>query len=345
MPHFEEVRDFEGWVKAHLKPSRKARSLAEKHGVLPYMVERYYHMLGDWGGVKDLLTAFDEYLNPVIRCNTLKVRECGDLESRLERLGYSLLRMGWCPNCFEVITTLGVSTLGATHEFLVGMYYLYRGPASLMPPLILNPSPGEFVADLAAAPGGKLTHMAQIMLNLGSILGVDVSRKRMRTLRSNVERLGVRNAVLLRIDGRFVPHIYHGFFQKALLDAPCTGEGLMMIDKSRKTKTTLNDLFKARELQVELLRAALNSVKEGGSVLYTTCSIAPEEDEAVIAEVLLREEAVEVLPIESPLKGVPGLTEYLGLTLPNDLKNCVRIYPHLTRSEGFFMCLLRRGKG
>ncbi|MCD6323930.1 MAG: RsmB/NOP family class I SAM-dependent RNA methyltransferase [Desulfurococcales archaeon] len=342
MPHITDVRDVAAWIREHVKLSRNASRVASKHGIRPYMAERYYRMLGSWEEVASMLEAFDARLNPVVRCNTLKVRGCGEVEFRLTKLGYSLKRVEWCPYCFEVTSPSSTSSLGATHEFLAGMYYLHRGPASLIPPQLLSPSPGEFVADLAAAPGGKLTHLAQLMGNSGAILGVDISRARMRALRSNVERLGVRNAVLLRSDGRYVPHIYPSFFTKVLLDAPCTGEGLMMIDRSRKTKTSLEDILRSMELQVQLLDAALNSVMKGGLVLYITCSIAPEEDEVVVAELLSRREDVEAIPLNPPVKARRGLTEYLGLTFPQDLRKCVRLYPHVSGTEGFFMCLLKR---
>jgi len=307
------------------------------------MVERYVNMLGSWREVKELLTAFERRLNPVVRCNTLKVGGCGELVERLERLGYALSRIGWVDYCFEVVGG-GVATLGSTHEFLAGLYYIHRGAAALLPPIALGPRPRDSVCDLAAAPGGKLTHMAQLMRNEGVVLGVDVSRDRMRALRSNVERLGVRNAVLWRADGGLVPSVFPSAFGKVLLDAPCSGEGLIMMDPSRKVRTGFEDLVRLHRLQVRLLNAAIDSAAEGGAVLYSVCSIAPEECEFVVAEVVEGRDdvVVEGLGDALPLRLDRGVEEFFGIRLPEYVRACVRVWPHKHGMEGFFMCLLRR---
>ncbi len=343
LPRFSDVSDPLEWVVSRVRPGRRSKAVASRWGYRPYMVERYLNILGSWAEVGRLLQSFELSVSPSVRCNTLKVRDCGLLVERLERLGFEVKPIEWAEHCFEVVGGVNmVSTLGATHEFLIGMYYLYRGRASLLPPLTLSPVAGERVCDLAAAPGGKATHMAQLMRNEGVLLACDVSRSRMRALRSNVERLGIRNAVLLRIDGRIVPDIFPSHFDRVLLDAPCSGEGLIMLDPSRKVKTSMRDLVRMHELQVELLNAALDSVRPGGLVLYSTCSIAPEEDEFVIAEVVERREDVRVERVDAPLRLSEGVEEYFGLELPDYVRLCVRVWPHIHGMEGFFMCLLRR---
>ncbi len=329
------------FVASKLRISLRSRELARRFGYRPYMIERYYRMLGSWNEVLDLLNAFERGLNPVVRCNTLRVSDCSELVRRLESLGFKLNPIKWAGDCFTAIGGR-VATLGSTHEFLAGMYYLYRGPSSLLPPLILNPSLEDRVCDLAAAPGGKTTHMAQLMRNEGVILASDINRSRLRALRSNVERLGVRNAVLLRIDGRLIPELFPGFFTKSLLDAPCSGEGLIMIDPGRKVRTGFNDLLKLHNLQVELLNAAIDSVCRDGLILYSTCSIAPEENELVIARVVEGRDDVVVESLKPPVKLSEGIREYVGIELPNYIRNCVRVWPHVHGMEGFFMCLLRR---
>ncbi len=333
------------WLRRKARPSRKAKELASRYGYRAYMLERYREMLGGWSEVRELLDAYERRPNPVIRCNELKVSDCKFLEERLGKAGYELAPLDWYPAAYEVSGGRGIASLGATHEFLAGMFYLYRGAASLIPPLMLKPSYTDRVADLAAAPGGKATHIAQLMRNKGVLLASDVSRVRMRALRSNIERLGVRNTVLLRIDGRVVPSIYPSFFDKVLLDAPCTGEGLIAIDPERKVKTSIADLIKSHNLQVELLDSALDTVKEGGIVLYVTCSIAPEEDELVIAEILEKRDDVDITSLESPIKLLNGFTEYFGITLPDEVSRCGRIFPHIHGMEGFFICALRRKGG
>ena len=344
MVRYELVGDLRSYLRSRIYGAVDdwVRNTALRFGYRDYMIARYLEALGSREEVLNLLKAFEEPLKPSIRCNTLKVRSCSLLAERLGRLGYVLKGISWEPTSF-IIEVLGKPPPGATHEFLLGMYYLYRGSASLVPPLVLSPKPSDVVLDMAAAPGGKTTHMAQLMRNEGMIVAVDISKARMRALRSNLERLGVRNVLALRLDGARIPELFGPYFSKVLLDAPCTAEGLIQVDKSRKIRTALDDLLTARERQIKLLLAAINSVVSGGYVLYTTCSIAPEEDELVISEVLKLRDDISVVPLPSIVDFRPGLTEYFGIELPEELRLCGRLYPHIHNMEGFFLCLLRKG--
>ncbi len=322
--------------------SERARVLASRYGFRDYMVERYYMMFGDWDVVEELLKSFDRGLNKVVRCNTLKVSNCGYLVERLSRLGFTLRSVGWCGYAFEVLSE-GFVSLGATHEFLAGMYYVHRGLATLLPPIILSPKPSDRVLDLAAGVGGKTTHLSQIMGGSGVVVAVDVDRVKVRALRSNLERLGVYNVVVVRMDGRLVPEVFgEGFFSKVLLDAPCTGEGIIQVDRSRRFKTDVVDLVRASQLQYELLMTALRSVCSGGYVLYSTCSIAPEEGEFVVDLVLNDFDGVEVADIPKIVDFYSGITEFGRSRFSDDLRRCVRTYPHVHGMEGFFICLLRK---
>ena len=115
----------------------------------------------------------------------------------------------------------------------------------MIPPLELNPSPTDIVLDMCAAPGGKTTHLAELMGNEGVIVAIELNRERMKTLRSNISRMGVSNTILIRTDARKISMLKEKF-SKILLDAPCTGEGLLPIDPTRKTKTKLEDLYRMR---------------------------------------------------------------------------------------------------
>ncbi|MCD6278114.1 MAG: RsmB/NOP family class I SAM-dependent RNA methyltransferase [Desulfurococcales archaeon] len=343
MVEYEDVRNIREYLRSRIHSSINGwiKETAAKFGYRDYMIARYLEILGSRSEVIELLNAFEKSLKPSIRCNTLKVSDCRILHDRLSSLGYLLKPIEWEPTSF-IIEKIGSPPPGATHEFLLGMYYLYRGSASLIPPLILRPDLHDIVLDMAAAPGGKTTHLAQIMRNEGLIVAVDVSKARMRALRSNLERLGVRNVLALRVDGVKIPEIFGEYFNKVLLDAPCTAEGLIQVDKSRKTRTSLSDLLTAREKQVKLLLAALDSVKSGGVVLYTTCSIAPEENELVISEVLSHRNSVGVEKITKPVNFEEGITEYFGIKLFGEVRFCGRLYPHVHGMEGFFLCLLRK---
>lgn len=328
------------YLKEKIKLSGDVKELAEKYGYRPYMVSRYLEMLGDLKEVEEMLRAFEKELKPVVRCNTLKLPDCRGLTERLEKLGFTLSSIEWCKDTYEVIKGPEKPSIGSTHEHLVGLYYLYRGKASLIPPTTLKPTREDEVVDLAAAPGGKTTHMAQIMRNEGLIVALEPVKERIKILRNNLERLGVKNTVLLRLDGREISKIFKKTFTKALLDAPCTGEGIIMIDPTRKTKTSLEDLVRHHEKQKELLKSALESLKSGGRLLYTTCSIAPEENELVLSEVLRERGDVRVVGLETPVRLAPPVTEYYGIRVDVRVRSCGRTYPHTHGMEGFFICLM-----
>ncbi|MEM2284497.1 MAG: RsmB/NOP family class I SAM-dependent RNA methyltransferase [Zestosphaera sp.] len=327
-------------LRERIRVSKEVEELASRYGYRPYMVSRYLEILGDLREVEELLRAFEKKLRPSIRCNKLKLSDCRELVERLRKLGFQLESIEWFSEAYEVVREPEKPSLGSTNEYLLGFYYLYRGKASLLPPTILNPSREDEVVDLAAAPGGKTTHMAQIMRNEGLIVALEPNEERVRVLRNNIERLGVKNAVVLRLDGRRVSKVFKNFFTKALLDAPCTGEGIIMIDPSRKTKTSLEDLMSHHVKQKELLENALDSLKSGGRILYTTCSIAPEENELVLSEVLRRRDDVRVLSLEAPVRLAPPVTNYYGIDIDERVRLCGRTYPHIHGMEGFFICLM-----
>jgi NOL1/NOP2/sun family putative RNA methylase len=209
--------------------------------------------------------------------------------------------------------------------------------------VILNPRRNDVVLDMAAAPGGKTTHLSQLMGNKGVIVAVDINRQRMRSLRSNLERMGIINVLSIRMDARLIPKVFgSNYFDKILLDAPCTAEGLIQIDPERKTKTSIRDIVKAHMLQAELLNAAVDAVKPGGHVLYVTCSIAPEENEFTVSKVISSRNDVRIEHLPNIVKFVPGLTEFHSLPLHPDVRKCGRLYPHIHDMEGYFICLLKK---
>ncbi len=340
MPSYTEVlRGLWARVRSSITPEVKA--LAESFGYRPYMVARYAELLGGLGKVRELLEAFESPPPPAVRCNLLRAPSCGVLVERLEGLGYSLEVVPWSDRVF-IARGRGAVSLGATHEFLLGWYYLHRGSGATISPLLLGAGPGDRVLDAAAAPGGKASFLADLMRNEGVLVAVEVSRSRVGVLRSNLERLGVRNAVVERMRAEATSSVFGRFFDKVILDAPCTGEGLIGIDPGRKVRTSYEDLVRSHERQVRLLVAALSTASPGGRVLYTVCSIAPEEGEAVVAEALRRVPGARVVkaPALPGVNPAPGITEWFGVGFGEWARHCWRLYPHTHGTEGFFICLL-----
>lgn len=309
--------------------------LAQEYGYLPYMIERYIRFLGIDGTI-ELLKANEKSLVPSIRTNTLKIT-ASDLETKLTKKGFKLEQIKWIPYAFKVIKE--TFNLGSSHEFLQGYYYL-QNIASMLPAVILNPKPNDVVVDMCAAPGSKATHLAQLMTNEGTLILIERNRKRIPALEMNIRRLGIINSIIINMDANFLSKL-NIKATKILLDAPCTGEGLIRQDPNRKKSRKMRDIEKMALIQKKLLKAGLNALEPNGELLYSTCSIAPEENELVVHDVLEEEENFRISKIPNTF-GVSGLTEVYGKYLREDLKNSRRLYPHIHDTIGFYLCLLKR---
>lgn len=315
------------------KRREKAKEIAKEYGYLPYMIERYLSL---WGEEQTLrfIAACDEPLKTAIRVNTLKV----SLEETLDRLrgkGVELTKIPWLEEGFYA-DFHGFSP-GALLEYMLGFYYV-QGVPSMTTAAVLDPQPGDVVADLAAAPGGKTTHLSQMMGNLGTLVALEQDRLRISSLKSNIMRCGVENSIIYRGDAKKIGEL--GLqFDRILLDAPCSGEGLIPIDTSRKTSKTMADIRFCATRENELLDAAVQALKSGGRMVYSTCTIAPEENEYIVDDILRRHPDLRVEAIDMEF-GTPGYTEPYGVRLHESLKKARRFLPHLHGTEGFFICKL-----
>lgn len=299
------------------------------------MVERYIQFLGLDETIK-LLKANEQPLTPTIRVNTLKITVL-ELRKRLEQKRFKLEPIKWIPYGFKVVKK--VHNLGSTHEYLQGYYYL-QNVASMLPSIMLNPQKDDLVIDMCSAPGSKSTHLAQLMKNKNNLILIEKNISRIPALEINLHRMGITNSIILNMDAIDLPNLKLRA-DKILLDAPCTGEGLIRQDSSRKRSKTLHDIEKLAKIQKKLLISGLKSLKTGGLLLYSTCSIGPEENEFVVNNVLSSLPNFEV--IELPYQyGVNGLTEVYGKLLREDLKYSNRIYPHLHDTIGFYLCLIKK---
>ena len=210
----------------------------------------------------------------------------------------------------------------------------------MLPPIILDPKSNDIVIDMCASPGGKATHLSQLMNNKGNLILIEKNRNRIPALEVNLRRMGATNSTVLDFDAINLSNLkIKG--DKILLDAPCTGEGLIRQDESRKKSKKMKDILKMSSIQKKLLRSGLNALNPDGELLYSTCSIAPEENEFVVHEVLEERTDVEIIKT-SESYGVEGLTEVYGKTLRNNLKFAHRLYPHIHDTIGFFICLIKK---
>ena len=301
------------------------------------MIERYFQFLGK-DQTKQLLEANEKPLTPSIRVNTLKIDK-ETLTNRLESKGFKLESIDWIQDGLKIQKS--PLNLGSTHEYLQGFYYM-QSVAPMLPAFILDPNPKDIVIDMCAAPGGKATHLAQIMNNEGNLILIERNRNRIPALEINLRRLGVSNSIIINEDAVNLSKM-NLKADKILLDAPCTGEGLIRQDSSRKRSKTLKDIIKLSSIQRKLLKTGLKSLNPGGQLLYSTCSIAPEENELVLDEVLKDNSDFAIVKIPRNY-GVKGIIDVYNKTLREDIKYSQRLYPHLHNTIGFFISLIQKVK-
>jgi len=309
--------------------NREAEQLAQKYGYREFMVERYLALFG--AETEQFLKGNDVAIPKTIRVNTLAASP-QDVASRLQAKGMNLESVSGLPYAFHVLDS--PVPVGATTEYLLG-YYMLQSPASMWAIEVLDPQPGQLVIDMCAAPGGKTTLIAQLMENQGALLATDISRDRIRSLRSNLSRLRVENTLAIRMDAARLSGI--GIQADAvLLDAPCTGEGLIPVDPSRKQSRNADDITILAKVQQKLILAASQLLRVGGVLVYSTCSFAPEENEEII-DFALRQCPVRIVDTELPF-GDSGLIEAFGHQFDNSLHRTRRFYPYKHQMEGFFIC-------
>lgn len=208
-----------------------------------------------------------------------------------------------------------------------------------MPVISLAPQVGERILDMASAPGGKTTYISQLMKNTGVVVANDSSADRLKALKFNLQRLGVTNCIVCNYDGRKFPKVMKGF-DRILLDAPCTGLGIISKDQSIKTQRLYIDVKKMSHLQKELILAAIDCCKPGGYIVYSTCSITVEENEWVI-DYALKNRNIKL--VETGLEvGEEGFTKYIEKRFHPSLKLTRRIYPHVHNMDGFYVAKIKK---
>ncbi|MEM3500303.1 MAG: RsmB/NOP family class I SAM-dependent RNA methyltransferase [Candidatus Woesearchaeota archaeon] len=288
-----------------------------------FFLKRYKSIGGD---IQDI------QLRKTLRVNTLKI-STSEVKRRLEEKGVSLEEIPFVKNAFYYESRF---SLGATPEYLLGYYYLQEA-ASMIPAVVLNPSPGEVVLDMCAAPGSKSTQLCELMNNTGVLIAVEKNRKRAEALSNNLERTGCRNAAVLLKDALEIEAGER--FDRILLDAPCSGNYLS--EPNWFVKRNIAGILKNSEMQKRLIEKAFKLLKRGGTIVYSTCSLEPEEDEEIV------DYAIRVLGMQAEQTGleigVQAVLEFNGREYEKSVSLARRLWPHLTGTQGFFIAKLKKG--
>ena len=265
-----------------------------------------------------------------IRINTANA-EKGDVVERLETKGMELAKVPFLRDAYWVARSK--FSAGATTEYLLGLYSIQEATAQI-PATLFGGLEDKVVLDACAAPGGKTGQLADLMHGSGLIVALDVRRQRLRALTNQLERCRVRNAVVYEMDARRVSQL--GLqFDCILLDVPCSGN--YAGDGDWFNRRTRRDIERNARVQRQILAEASKTLKDGGELVYSTCSLEPEENEFNV-DWALRTLRLRVEPVDCFGEQAP--TKVFGRELDSTIGNCRRIWPGLT--QGFFVCKLRK---
>ncbi|PSP55738.1 SAM-dependent methyltransferase [Halobacteriales archaeon QS_1_67_19] len=295
-------------------------------------LERYEPLVDDFDA---FLAACRRSLPAVVRVNTLATTpERAKRALDEEDVGWE--DRGWAETVLEVDTDSPGSTWASFHGWIHG-----QEEVSAIPARVLGPRPGERVWDACAAPGSKTTQLAALMDDRGLVVANDNNLGRLSALRFNTERLGVTNAVVTNTDSRnfsLTPFAFEAF-DRALVDVPCSCEGTIRKNPTALDDWSMNHVRSVAGVQKGILRRAVQATCEGGVVVYSTCTFAPEENEAVLDYVLDAEDC-RLADFGVGLESRPGTTEWTGEQFDDSVRKAKRFYPHHNDTGGFFCAKL-----
>lgn len=275
------------------------------------------------------------------RANTLKVSPI-DLESKLSEAHIPFEKVQFLEGVY-VLKNIPQKELTNTDIYNEGYIYI-QSISSMIPPLVLNPQPEDQVLDLTAAPGSKTTQMASLMHNGGKIIANDSSTIRVYKLQANLKIQGVTNTDVLRMDAQKLWKSYPEYFDKTLVDVPCSMEGRFLTSYEKSYKDWSRKKVKIMaQMQKFILRSAVSATKPGGTIVYSTCTLSPEENEEVINWIIEKEKGkleIETIDLKIP-DFTDGLTEWKGKSLNPSLSKTKRILPSALM-EGFYVAKLKK---
>ncbi|MCR5691714.1 MAG: RsmB/NOP family class I SAM-dependent RNA methyltransferase [Eubacterium sp.] len=281
----------------------------------------------------DYLASMEDTRKYGLRVNTAKI----SVEDFLKISPFDLTPIPYVKNGFYYDPEIQP----AKHPYyFAGLYYL-QDPSAMTPASRLPVEEGDVVLDLCAAPGGKATELAAKLRGSGLLIANDISAKRAKALLKNIELFGVENSFIVTEYPQKLGQYFEGFFDKILIDAPCSGEGMFRKEPSMVKAWEQNGPEFYAKLQEEILSQALPMLKPGGYLLYSTCTFSPLEDEGTVDKVLSMDPDMELVPMEGYEGFSEGNPDLIGSDR-QEIRNCIRIFPHKLDGEGHFLALFHK---
>lgn len=308
---------------------------------------RMQDMLGE--AYPAFIHSYETISHSALRINTLK----GTREQFLDKAIFSGLReVKWEQNGFYYSKQQNSVRAGKHPLHEAGVYYIQE-PSAMAPAAYLGAEPQERVLDLCAAPGGKSTQTACYMQNRGILVCNEIHPARAKILSENIERMGIRNALVTNETPQRLAEVFGGYFDRILVDAPCSGEGMFRKNQESVAEWSLENIQLCAERQDEILDCADIMLRAGGRLVYSTCTFAPEENEGSIARFLMRHPNYQVLAVplySGMVEGTPQWAWFQNGVLtqqsnPHDivaLEHTIHLFPHLIEGEGHFLAVLQK---
>lgn len=296
-------------------------------------LERY----SQWTDIEQFKVYSTSFLRRSIRVNTLKI-SVNELKERLEQ-EWNLTQVPWCKEGFFMEHKKKERRdIGNTKEHALGYYYVQEA-ASMIPPIVLNPKKHTRVIDMCAAPGSKATQLAQYMHNTGLLIANDYTGTRLAPLGINMQRMGIKNHMITLMHGQWFKDIE---VDAILVDAPCSGTGT--IRKSLKTLRIWNEnmITKLAFIQKKLVQNAFSILKPGGTLVYSTCSHEPQENEEVVDHLLKNNDNAKVKDITLDIERSNPITSFDKKEYAPSVKKTLRLWPQDNDTEGFYVAKIQK---
>ncbi len=300
--------------------------------IKPEFEKRYKSLLGS--KYDEFIDYSSRHIRKSIRVNTTKI-SVEDLKKRLKD-DWLLEQVPWCKEGFWITHKNGPRyDIGNLPEHQLGYIYV-QDAASMIPPVVLSPKPGDVIMDMCAAPGSKTTQIVQYMNNEGLLIANDSEGKRLSALGINLQRCGAYNTIITKMDGERLTRKTE-VFDKILVDAPCSGTGTIRRNYKISEMWSPGLVRRMAGIQYRLLKNAFMLLKNGGELVYSTCTLEPYEDEGIIDHLLREFPNADVLDIKLNIKRSLAVTSFDGKEYDSRVSKCLRIYPQDNDSEGFFV--------